>query len=390
MIQDQANVEFITACADAAIAAGLQCFQCLARRMSGCYPETLLAVCLSKGLTLEPCEWHALERGWDVPLASSPFPHVVDGDWRYSRPTASKLLDLVVRNVGKHATCVHIGSPSTYRAALSAYPEAGKHILHDRNAFLHDPNATVMLDGGATADAAILDPPWYPDDTLTFLRVAAGALRDDALVLLAQPGRLTRPNVEQERETILEGATAFGYAWIHTLPDYVRYEMPHFEFVTLRRTIDQRVPADWRTGDLLLLRFDSAEDRLSGEELPSQGGGERWADVSLGPVRYKYRRTETSDTLGCLTSDGMARTVSRRDPLRPSVGVWSTGNRIYTCGNPAAFLHTIHRLNRHLLRAEFTQPNVVSALQDCHLSEDGKQSTAQTIIGDVMEHLQHA
>ncbi len=92
-----------------------------------------------------------------------------------------------------------------------------------------------MLDGPAEAEVAVLDPPWYPEDTLAFLRVASRALRPDSLVLLAQPGRLTRPGVEPERCTILEDAGKFGYSLIHTLPDYVRYEMPHFEFVTLRR-----------------------------------------------------------------------------------------------------------------------------------------------------------
>src|SRR5262249_31078091 len=105
-----------------------------------------------------------------------------------------------------------------------------------------------------SAAAAIVDPPWYADETQLFLRVAAEVCRLGARVLLCQPTTGTRPGVAAERVALLAAMPDLCVALTEVKSGAVRYVTPHFETLSLRAAMgDVPVPRSWRRGDLLIL-----------------------------------------------------------------------------------------------------------------------------------------
>ncbi len=353
------------------------------------YPTTLAAVGAEIIDGFATCDWHAMDRGWGTILVSQPFPHVVDGDWRYTASTAAKLVDVAHRYSGRSGTYLHIGSPSTYKVALAGLPNVGTHVLFDRNALLHDEAAVVDLSLARHADVALLDPPWYEEETAHFLSQASQHLRPRGLVLLAQPGGLTRPGIPEEREALLATATRLGLQHVATLEGFTRYETPHFEQVTLERTLTMRVPADWRTGDLLVLEMDDGGDGL-GQPQVTDIAEDEWEETTLGPVRIKFRETPESATYARLTPSGLCSSVSRRDPLRPSIGIWTSGNRVYGCGDRDVFLRSLVELESLIRDDDLSRSTAHSALLSSGVGNEMADGAALSIVEDVTEHLQYA
>lgn len=388
---DSTSEAFIATVKDSVLNSSCTCLPCLIRSLHGCFPTTVLAA--AKELddrNWTPCSWHRSFSGWDVPLVEGFFPHVLDSDWRYSRPSVSRLLDMFFRLRGKSGSCLHVGSPSTYLAALKAFPATGKHYLYDRNALLHDIAYRHQIEDLGRIDAAIIDPPWYPDETIDFMKIASDPLVDGALVFIAQPGLLTRPEVAPERATILEKLAQVGYEHVATRHDFVRYETPHFEWVTLSRQTDERIPADWRQGDLLVFRFSNSGEG-SVEVRPETGP--KWDEVAIGPMRVRIR-TDTcspgSQAFEPVIPGGVAHSVSRRDPIRPLIGIWTTGNRVFHCPDPGQAKAILEALVQLMLRARLDETSCCAAMVDYGVSIEVASVASRILLADLLEHLQHA
>lgn len=386
---DTENARFTNACAGALSSHESSCFQCLVRQLDGMYPTTLVAVAESVGFKFEACDWHMSIHSWDRILVGLPFPHIVDGDWRYTASTAAELVDLAQRHAGRSGRFLHIGSPSTYKVALAGRDAKGTHVLADRNAFLHDVDALVDLRRAQDADIALLDPPWYEEESVAFLAHAAAHIRTGGLILLAQPGALTRPGVDKERTNLINAAGKLGLEHVTTLSNFTRYETPHFEHVTLNRTLSMRVPADWRTGDLLVLICRGTLEQPSIPPALENSRNEDWQEMTLGPVRLKYRASPGSPTFSQLTSTGMPSSVSRRDPLRSKIGIWTSGNRVYGCDDGELLVRSVNRLQILLDRSALTPSATAGALIACGVDPALATKASYSIIDDVMEHLRY-
>lgn len=388
---DAGSVSFMGTVRQAIQDSDCTCLPCLIRGLHGCFPTTALDAAKDiNDRTWSLCSWHQAFSGWDVPLVDGFFPHVLDSDWRYSRPSVSRLLDLFFRLRGKSGSCLHVGSPSTYLAALKAFPSSGRHYLYDRNALLHDLTYRQDLAELDILDAAIIDPPWYPDETIDFMQIASNVLVDGALVFIAQPALLTRPGVEPERATILQALQRSGYTHLATRHDFVRYETPHFEWVTLSRQVHERIPADWRQGDLLVFRFERSNER---DFEPHTDVSPKWDEVAIGPMRVRIRSEATPSDHSAfepLTPDGVARSVSRRDPIRPYIGIWTTGNRVFHCPDPGQAKAVLSSLVQLMLRARLDEASCLDAMVKNGVSIEVAEVTSRILMADLLEHLQHA
>jgi hypothetical protein len=189
-------------------------------QLPGVYPTTLLKLwhreLQRRGLTPRSTEQY-LASDVDEPDAQLPVGHPVDYDWRFTPASAQELVQLALDGASAGEPVVHLGTPTTF--LCSALPDAQhQHVLLDRNTAILDalvsrgispPHLMFGIDLHAVrrlhlgAGAAIVDPPWYLDDTLLFLKVAAELCRPDATVVLCQPAGGTRPGVEQERVLLL-------------------------------------------------------------------------------------------------------------------------------------------------------------------------------------------
>lgn len=364
----------------------ISCFQCLCREMHGCYPLMIQRLIKATGIKCEPCELHRTFYGWNTPLITPPFPHIIDGDWRYSTPTTARLIDFAHRSQGRTAACIHLGSPSTYKTALASFPGTGYHYLYDRNALLHRVN-NFIPPAFSGFDVAFLDPPWYKDETYLFLRIASDMLSSDGIALVAQPSILTRPNVQIERYKFLEFARSLGFLLIGELKNFLRYETPHFEYVTLKKTLRIPVPSDWRTGDLIVLSL-TRKSKIINDSIECSYERE-WIEKCVGPVRFMIREVDDFPPFYPINSDCVARSVSRRDILKEKVGVWTSGNRIFGCNSVDDTLIILSQFNLLLRRCELKKSTVIKILIDSGLDEACALVSSQSIVEDMMEHLQH-
>lgn len=353
-------------------------------QLPGVYPTTLLNL------------WHRelqrrslAPRSFEQGLASDvggldeqlPVGHPVDFDWRFTSASALELVRLALEGVSVGEPVAHLGTPTTFlRCALADAQH--QHVLLDRNTAVLDalvsrgvspPHFMFGVDLQAvrrlhlSAGAAIVDPPWYLDDTLLFLRVAAELCRPDATVVLCQPAGGTRPGVEQERALLLDRVSALGLD-LHTLRSGgVRYLTPHFEAISLRAAAcGAGVPASWRRGDVLV--FKRLGSFVAAFRDSPQGA--QWREVCFGPVRIKLAEQSTGADFGSLVQGDVLAIVSRRDPVRKRIGMWTSGNRIFTLANPLAIGQLIILCNDDLIKNVFSPHKTLAHADTLGVSHD--------------------
>jgi hypothetical protein len=294
-----------------------------------------------------------------------PVEHPVDADWRFSCDSAIELSTLALAAADTGDLIAHIGTHSTFlRCVLGAGEQ--RHMLLDQNTSVLDafeargigsPHIMLGADIRAVhrlrlgAAAAIVDPPWYLDDTLLFLNLAAEVCRPGAPVLLCQPMTGTRPGVASERDALLAALPDRGLALVAVRSGAVRYVTPHFEVLSLRAALgDVPVPSSWRRGDLLTLERTTAARGHALQPVTNQ----TWREVTFGPVRIKLRLQETGDDLGQLVVGDVLTNVSRRDPTRERIGLWTSGNRVFTLRSPQHIGDLIKLCETDLMRGQFS------------------------------------
>jgi hypothetical protein len=298
-------------------------------------------------------------------VASLPVGHPLDYDWRFTESTRAGLLARAAAHTEPGDLVAYFGTPTLFADAVTGQSDR-RHVLVDANAAMVaalqqrlSSEAAVLLRLGVdppprlSADLVVMDPPWYLVDTLTFLAAAAVSVRAGGLALLSQPTKATRPGVVPERIELLDGAARLGWELINVEESALRYLTPHFE----RMSIGAANPAlvvreDWRSGDMLIFRRSGHASARVDE---SVGVAEdEWHEVSFGPVRIKVRRAGGTDLEQ--VADGLDRlvTVSRRDPLRDSVGFWTSGNRVRTLESADRVVRLIEMCETDLRNMTFT------------------------------------
>ncbi|GEM_PF-892542 len=345
----------------ASAAPACQSFAELLERVPGAYPpdvagalQRLTALRLIDDatctrLTRDRGHWTAAAgtgEAWELVL---PEPHPLDYDWRWERRTVSQLLDRCLRLSRRDDMIALLGTPTLlHAAATSAMPR--RWVLLESSLA-----TTAALAGIAPGDViccdlardhlppldakvVVADPPWYPEHSRAFVWAAAQFTRPGATVLLAQPAAVTRPGVLRERAELLAFAHAAGLETIRVLPGALAYVCPPFEVTALRASgLFAATPRDWRRGDLIELR------RSAGGSVPRPvlQRDEAWQEVVLSGARIRFLpdhpmagQMPADPRLRRLIDGDVLATVSRRDPVRRQVCVWTSSNRVFACHNP--------------------------------------------------------
>lgn len=368
----------------------------------GVYPTTLLELWrreLQRRDLAPRCAEQSIELGGapDEPL---PVGHPLDFDWRFTPASSLELVQLALEGVSAGEPVAHLGTPSTFLRCALSDPDH-QHVLLDRNTTVLDalvnqgvssPHLMFGIDLQAVrrlhirAGAAIVDPPWYLDDTLLFLGVAAEVCRPDATVVLCQPASGTRPGVEQERALLLDRVSVLGLD-LHALRSgAVRYLTPHFEAASLRAAAREAgIPTSWRRGDVLLFK------RLNSPVIFFRHSTQKaqWREVHFGPVRIKLAEQPTGTDVGSLVQGDVLATVSRRDPVRERVGMWTSGNRIFTLANPLAVGQLITLCNIDLMKSSFSLHNTLAHADTLDVSHSVATRLHHVLIIELAEHRQY-
>jgi hypothetical protein len=342
------------------------CLDELVCRLPGVYPsEALHAVeRLGRRGILDTLSLARLRRrGRGTPgtlpcLNPLPVPHPLDFDWRFSRSGVDRLVRECLARSDRGRTIL-LGTPSVFWALRKV--ERVPALLLDAN-----PEVIGVL-GGIGDDAhnallcdlrhdrlpveqsavVVVDPPWYRDHERLFLWAAAKLCRPNGTVLMSVPAEGTRPGVEADRDEALAWAAQLGLDVEAIEPGAIGYDSPPFERNALAAVGLDGMPYEWRHGDLVILRLREPKEM----ERPKLAGAvdADWPDVTIGSVRVKVRPTNLGDALLdprlCRLMPGdVLDTVSRRDPRRQNVAMWTSGNRVFASQSPRALLEVVRSL----------------------------------------------
>lgn len=328
--------------------------------------------------------------GGDGPC-SLPVCHPGDCEWRFTDQTAAALADDASAGLRAGAIVAHVGAPTTFMIGRARHPhvkhallELGELVIASLGNTGHIYQMDLMRDKPPFlgAQAAIVDPPWYPSDTNAFLWATNVACAVGARIVLCQPTLATRPGIAEERAALLNDLPQLGYACRRIDVGRARYRTPHFEVTSLRAAMpDLPVPGDWRVGDVLILQKTGDPVRKPTPDLPT----EAWLEVLFGSVRIKLRRTEPPD-LGEIVTGDVLDTVSRRDPIRDQIGLWTSGNRVFSLNQPAVFAKIIDLCHSDVMQSRFTIDRTLSHAKASGLDARTAQKLFDLLLIELQEH----
>jgi hypothetical protein len=133
-----------------------------------------------------------------------PVCHPADYEWRFTDESAAALVGRAGTGLRPGAVVAHVGAPTTFVVGRTRLPRL-THVLLERGESviraLGDTGHIYQVDltrdklPSLGANAAIIDPPWYPADTKAFLWATNAACVAGARIVLCQPTLATRPGL---------------------------------------------------------------------------------------------------------------------------------------------------------------------------------------------------
>jgi hypothetical protein len=299
--------------------------------------------------------WREVSSTVEQPDPRLPIPHPLDFDWRFSSATAASVASELLQRSSTGVAL--LGAPSLW-LRLAAVEGADRTWLFDVDEgllSLPGSNAHVLirdLERDAVpalgVSAVFADPPWYPDATFAFLAAARTLTARSARVYLSMPPIGTRPGIAEERDRLLAWCPRVGLELREVRRGTLVYAMPPFERNALRAArLLHFVPHDWRSGDLFV--FECRGEMVLPPPAHERQTTQAWAERALNGVRIRFRIDESrrngDPRLIPLLEGDILPTVSRRDPRRALARVWTSGNRIFDCGDTAALLRGVDDTN---------------------------------------------
>jgi hypothetical protein len=281
-----------------------------------------------------------------------PIQHPLDYEWRFNEVASKKLLDDAVSLAGPEGQIVLIGTPSVLRTAIE-HQDYNRIALLDANPLLVHrfasvaPRAKVIqcdlsIDPLPTlaATAVILDPPWYKEYIQLFIWAASELLISNGHLLISLPPIGTRPGVKSELESLLEWSRKeLGLSLVRIERGTLPYLTPLFERNALRAENILNFPRDWRRGDLWVLKASEStphrQVRADSPAVNTHVTGS-WDEVVLWGMRVRFRKKENTPSvfidpsLNSIVNGDVLPSVSRRDPRRSLIDVWTSGNRVFS------------------------------------------------------------
>lgn len=274
--------------------------------------------------------------------------HPLDFDWRFTSASTNLLiarLDAVAQQ------CLVIGAPSVWSCwgrgnSATQADLVERNPTQCRNNDGRHAGSKITLDICAAPglrlstryDACFFDPPWYLQDTKYWLDWALRNVSPKATIAFSLWPEDTRPKAREERNEVFRVLERLGRFDLHERA--LQYQLPEFE----RRALGIVNP--WRTGDLVWLETSDNPELLPGF-CPKPVPGESWLRFSVAAKQVAIRAVPRAAPLGIATlSPGYGwfmKSVSRRDPMRDFIDLWTSDGFVARLGNP---LRTIDLLRR--------------------------------------------
>lgn len=286
-------------------------------------------------------------------LGAALEPHPLDYDWRFTPATSERIGSLLP----KHGATLLLGTHSVVPFVPSSDPDSI--VLVDWNPLIAESTKShfvvdlrheeLFLPSGMGFSSVVIDAPWYPDDLFAWIGHAIRYLEAGGLMLVVLWRDNTRPTASRERQEILTFLSEVGRIAVYT--DYVRYITPPFEKIALTHA-GVPVGPEWRSADLVAVRLDN---RIVPPQIrPSADPAAQWCRFSIDSRQIAIRTSRfnsagsVAPTLNPIANaDGwVLPSVSRRDPRRPFIDIWTSRNFVAQATNPEAFIAALTALTR--------------------------------------------
>ena len=278
------------------------------------------------------------------------------------------------------ATVAFIGTPSLFKHCVEALHKNTMLVLVDQNAEKHAAGImssrtkyiNVDISGPCKAlkriyaDYIVMDPPWYNIYYELFFDRAMLMAQMDSCIVCVMPPSFTRATADKEKEQLLKLLdNQYGLKKLHYYSGVVSYHTPPYEQNVLKANGICCIPANWRIGDILVVQKKGSGTRKKAVYLPSEESV-LWDEVSIGPVRIKIRHEKDQfDTynikLDSIYPNDIYPSVKRSSRGKSvAINVWTSGNRVFRCSNPAllyfALLHHDENLSSAFTTHGFPAP----------------------------------
>ncbi len=275
-----------------------------------------------------------------------PTPHPLDGTWWYADNSLETLLHLIESCTNSYDRVLMLGTPSLFRFSVGRKLRRELTCVDRGDVGLFNAGHESLVEDlllrqprlSRPAAAIVADPPWYSRETRAFLLMARRNALHGGRVLLSVPPIGTRPGIQREWEEMVLWAAQIGLELIDYRYGVLPYVSPLFERNALKAAGIPECPADWRRGDLAIFR---SVDREALESEASFAPDVAWRECSMGGVRVRvqgHSRGWKNPELREIVPGNVLPSVSRRDRRLSEIDVWTSGNRVYRCENPALLL----------------------------------------------------
>jgi hypothetical protein len=298
------------------------------------YSKAMRSVSLAAPLG-EGVQWEGLDL---------PTPHPLDSSWWFDTPTVRRLMLIVDELTAETAHVVLLGTPTLFAAARATCGTRSFTLvdLDPLTTQLARPSRRCFttLCADITIDPIVLepsslvisDPPWYDAEIRSFLWTARQVCTIGGHVVSSFPPLGTRPGIEEQWEGFIEWTKELGLELCSVQHATLSYLSPLFEQNALRAASVPSIGGSWRRGDLAVFRCVD----VCRCERPKEASGPHWSERKVGQVRIRLRMNGRSmgwadPSLISIAEGGILPSVSRRDPSRSRIDVWTSGNRVFAC-----------------------------------------------------------
>lgn len=360
----------------------------LLRSLPGVDPVAVMASLKRQGLESEisldagelerlgqPAELNGVPRYENRKL---PTPHPLDYCWWFDYRSAAELLQMVRNLTASGSRTALLGIPTLFEMAGRALKNRG-FVLVDS-----DPLVGQKLGAGGQREATVIhadlrrttvvtescdlviaDPPWYPEEMRAFLWTARQLCKEGGFVLTSVPPAGTRPGIEREWGETVGWTRRLGLALEKYREGFLRYFSPLFEQNAFKAASLPKVDGRWRQGDLAIFRCEGpcvVRQPIAPEE-------RSWEERVIEDVRIRVRSKPALEVPGdtrmeLVSESEFLSSVSRRDPRRELVDVWTSGNRVYRCADTTSLLRIIEGVGRRVDAVREIESSVGRVLTD--------------------------
>ena len=279
-------------------------------------------------------------------------PHPLDFEWRNTMKSLNYLTGLITQINRPEESVLLLGMPTLFANICDKdIPQTVK--LVERNEPIIDSLCKLVNEKTSITKAdifkakpqdigkhscAIMDPPWYSLHFFQFVWLAAKALKVGGTMIISIPPINTKPDIDTQRLEWFDFCQKQGLCIENLFASRLEYAMPFFEFNAFRAAGIKDILPFWRTGDVVTFKKIRDTDTVRPEFIEPTS---TWKEITFDTVRIRVNTALKSDgdfEIKSLVPTDILPSVSKSDPKRQGVNIWTSGNRIFYTNKPDIFL----------------------------------------------------